>query len=122
MVGSLENNQSEDPSIPGGEVSLCTGLNNPYSLGVIGDAAVLDNLDVSAKVNAGGDIVAQGNVMSQCGGHILSAKKNFDIPHPIKKVGDCAIRALKVLQMMFIYAVEYPIKERLNCLHIGKDL
>ena len=45
MVGSLENNQSEDPAIPGG---LCTGLNNPYSLGVIGDAAILDNLDVAA--------------------------------------------------------------------------
>ena len=85
MVGSLENNQSEDPSIPGGEVSVCSGLNNPYSLGVIGDAAVLDNLDVAAKVNAGGDIIAKGNVMSQCGGHVLSAKKNFDIPHPTKE-------------------------------------
>jgi len=85
MVGSLENNQSEDPSIPGGEVSVCSGLNNPYSLGVIGDAAVLDNLDVAAKVNAGGDIIAKGEVKSQCGGHILSTKKNFDISHPTKE-------------------------------------
>ena len=44
MVGTLENNQSESPIIPG---ALCTGLNNPYSLGVIGDAAILDNIDVS---------------------------------------------------------------------------
>ena len=82
MVGSLENNQSEDPAIPGG---LCTGLNNPYSLGVIGDAAILDNLDVSVSIAAGKDIVAQGEVMSRCGKHILSAKKNFDIPHPTKE-------------------------------------
>ena len=82
MVGSLENNQSEDPAIPG---SLCTGLNNPYSLGVIGDAAILDNLDVSVSIAAGKDIVAQGEVMSRCGGHILSAKKNFDIKHPTKE-------------------------------------
>ena len=82
MVGTLENNQSEAPVIPGG---LCTGLNNPYSLGVIGDAAILDNLDVSLNIAAGKDIVAQGEVKSRCGNHILSAKKNFDIPHPNKK-------------------------------------
>ena len=82
MVGKLENNQSEAPTIPGG---LCTGLNNPYSLGVIGDAAILDNLDVSVSIAAGKDIVAQGEVMSRCGGHILSAKKNFDIKHPTKE-------------------------------------
>ena len=31
------------------------------------------------------NIVAQGEVMSRCGVHILSAKKNFDIPHPTKE-------------------------------------
>ena len=82
MVGTLENNQSEAPTIPGG---LCTGLNNPYSLGVIGDAAILDNLDVSVSIAAGKDIVAQGEVKSRCGTHILSAKKNFDIKHPTKE-------------------------------------
>ena len=82
MVCTLENNQSEDPAIPCG---LCTGLNNPYSLGVIGDAAILDNLDVSVSIAAGKDIVAQGEVKSRCGTHILSAKKNFDIKHPTKE-------------------------------------
>lgn len=40
---------------------------------------------VGANVTAGGNIVAAGEVMSQCGGHVLSAKKNFDIPHPTKE-------------------------------------
>jgi hypothetical protein len=83
MVGGLENNQCEPPIIPG---ALCPGpLNNPYSLGVVGDAAILDNLDVSVNIRAGANIVAQGEVMSRCGSHILSAKKNFDIPHPTKE-------------------------------------
>ena len=108
MVGSLENNQSEDPAIPGG---LCTGLNNPYSLGVIGDAAILDNLDVSVNIAAGRNIVAQGEVMSRCGGHILSAKKNFDIPHPTKKVGDYAIPAPKDLQTTFMSEVGVRVRK-----------
>ena len=37
------------------------------------------------EFTAGKDIKAQGNVISNCGGHILSAKKNFDIPHPTKE-------------------------------------
>ncbi len=82
MVGTLKNNQSEAPTIPG---ILCTGLNNPYSLGVIGDAAILNNLDVSFNIAAGNDINAQGEVRSRCGLHVLSAKKNFDIPHPTKE-------------------------------------
>lgn len=49
------------------------------------DVVVKDNAIIGGNVNAGGDIVAAGEVMSQCGGHVLSAKKNFDIPHPSKK-------------------------------------
>lgn len=70
------------PIIPG---TLCTGINNPYSLAVKGDAAILNTLDVSKNINAGLDINAQGEVKSRCGLHILSAKKNFDIPHPTKE-------------------------------------
>ena len=32
-----------------------------------------------------GDITSQGEVKSGCDSHILSAKKNFDIPHPTKE-------------------------------------
>jgi hypothetical protein len=82
MIGPLQNSDSPPPVIPG---SLCTGVNNPYSLAVIGDAAIFDNLDVAQDIAAGNNIIAQGEVMSRCGGHILSAKKNFDISHPTKE-------------------------------------
>jgi hypothetical protein len=81
MVGPNRNGEAIPPFIPG---SLCTGINNPYSLAVDGDAAIFNTLDVALNINAGLNIVAQGEVMSRCGGHILSAKKNFDIPHPTK--------------------------------------
>lgn len=79
MVGPCDNSDSPSPSVPG---SLCSGTHNPYSLCVSGDASIFDNLDVAQNIGAGGDITAQGEVKSRCGTHILSAKKNFDIPHP----------------------------------------
>jgi len=101
MVGPLTNGDPDvvPPFVPGG---LCLPATNPYALCVSANAAVMANLDVNFKIQAGGLIVAGGEVMSQCGAHMLSAKKNFDIPHPSKKDGDCAIRAQKVPQMMFM--------------------
>lgn len=90
MIGPMVNPDSPTPFIPG-IISACTPVNNsPYSLAVVGDAAIMNHLDVAANItngrniNAGGNIIARGQVMSQCGGHVLSAKKNFDIPHPTK--------------------------------------
>lgn len=82
MVGPNRNKEAIPPVVPG---ALCTGVNNPYSLAIDGDAAIFNTLDVALNINAGLNIVAQGEVMSRCGGHILSAKKNFDIPHPSKE-------------------------------------
>jgi len=82
MVGPNINSEATTPVVPG---TLCTGVNNPYSLAIDGDAAIFNNLDVAVNIAAGNNIVAQGEVMSRCGGHILSAKKNFDIPHPTKE-------------------------------------
>ncbi len=82
MIGPNVNSESSVPVVLGG---LCTPLHNPYSLCVTGDAAIFDNLDVQLNIAAGNNIIAQGEVMSRCGGHILSAKKNFDIPHPTKE-------------------------------------
>lgn len=91
MVGPLQNSDSPQPVILG-VVPCCTPVNNtPYSLAVQGNAAIFDNLDVNTNIsnggniNAGGNIIALGEVMSRCGSHILSAKKNFDIPHPTRK-------------------------------------
>ena len=82
MIGPNVNVDSKPPLIPG---TLCTGINNPYSLGVRGSSAFMDTVDVATDVNVGGDLTTQGEIKSRCGKHILSAKKNFDIPHPTKE-------------------------------------
>ena len=84
MAANLSNSDPDvkEPFVPG---SLCYGVHNPYSLTVAGDAAVFWNLDVARQIVGGSDICAQGHVISNCGGHILAAKKNFDIPHPTKE-------------------------------------
>jgi hypothetical protein len=115
MVGPNRNGEARTPNVPG---SLCTGTHNPYSFAVDGDAAIFNHLDVAQNIAAGNDIVAQGEVKSRCGGHILSAKKNFDIPHPTKSgwrlrhtcpegpSNDVYIRG-KVLNKTEIYLPEY---------------
>jgi len=82
MVGPTSNPNSPTPSLPGG---TCYGINNPYSLAVSGPSAFLGPVDAATNVVAGANVFAQGNVISNCGTHILAAKKNFDIPHPSKK-------------------------------------
>ena len=82
-IGPLTNSDvTRSPIIPG---SLCSGVNNPYSLAVVGASAFMDNLDCNMHIAAGRDIKAQGNVTSNCGGHVLAAKKDFDIKHPSKE-------------------------------------
>ena len=82
MIGPDTNADSPKPSVNG---SYCgTSPDNP-SLYVVGDSIIKANLFVSSKILSGEDIIASGDVKSQCGGHILSAKKNFDIPHPTKE-------------------------------------
>ncbi len=84
MAGPLMNMDpdAKPPFIPG---MLCYGIHNPYSLAVNGDAAVFWNLDVAMTVTAGSNVQAQAHVISNCFGHILAAKKNFDIPHPTRE-------------------------------------
>jgi hypothetical protein len=91
MIGPLTNPESPPPVVPG-VLQACVPTNNsPYSLAVLGDIVVGDSLDAVLTVNAGvavragALIISQGEVMSRCGTHILSAKKNFDIPHPTKE-------------------------------------
>ena len=79
MVAPLTNPDSPTPKAFGG---TCAGLHNPYSLAVAGPSIFFDTIDTNATVNVGQNVYAQGQVISNCGGHILSAKKNFDIPHP----------------------------------------
>ena len=84
-VGPLTNSDPDviPPFIPG---ALCYGpVSNPFSLAVIGPSAFMGNVETNADIVVGRHLAAQGDVISNCGGHILSAKKNFDIPHPVKE-------------------------------------
>ena len=83
MVGPNKNNESTDPVILG---TICGFNHTPYSLSVVGDACVFDNLTVNKQVEVGSHLLAQGEVISRFGGgmHVLSLKKNFDIKHPTK--------------------------------------
>jgi len=91
MVGPMTNSDSPPPFIPGVLVACGVFNHSPYSLCVWENAFVFNDLDVNSgivaggNINAGGNIVAQGDVLSFCGAHRLSAKKNFDIPHPTKE-------------------------------------
>jgi hypothetical protein len=91
MIGPLTNPESPPPSIPG-VLQACIPTNNsPYSLAVVGDAAIFDDLDVNLSVNAGVAVragllvLSQGDVWAFCGVHRLSKKKDFDIAHPTKE-------------------------------------
>ena len=72
---------------PKGSVTgaICGSVASNLSLYVKGNTAVQADLFVSGNNNVKGNVMAQGEVMSRCGGHILSAKKNFDIPHPTRE-------------------------------------
>ena len=82
MVGPLQNSDSPPPFAPD---SVCGVSANPLSIYCIGNSAVKGNFFASSDILARRNITAQGEVKSQCGRHILSAKKNFDIPHPTKE-------------------------------------
>ena len=79
MVAPLTNPDSPTPKAFGG---TCAGINNPYSLAVSGPSIFFDVIDTNATINVGQNLYAQGHVMSNCGGHVLAAKKDFDIQHP----------------------------------------
>jgi hypothetical protein len=91
MVGPLSNSDSPPPIIPGALIACGAWNHSPYSLAVIGDAAIFDNLEVNLDINAGAVVRAgalvqsQGDVVAFCGAHRLSLKKNFDISHPTKE-------------------------------------
>lgn len=82
MVAPLDNDDSPSPNVGG---NICGASPNKLSLYCIGNSAVKGNFFVSSNIRARIDIVAKGEVKSQCGTHVLSKKKNFDIPHPTKE-------------------------------------
>jgi len=86
MIGPNQNAEAIPPIpiIPG----LIAGFNHsPYSLSVVGDACVFDNLTINRQLEVGTNVLAQGEVIARVLGrpHILSVKKDFDIQHPTKE-------------------------------------
>lgn len=84
MVGKAVNSDMLGPPfIPG---AICGFNHSPYSLAVDGDAAIFNNLTVNRQIEVGSNLLAQGEVVARVLGrpHILSIKKDFDIPHPTK--------------------------------------
>ena len=82
-IGPLTNSDVlTPPFIPG---AFCFGPPaNPFSLAVTGSAGFLGPVQTAENVVVGGNLLAQGEVISRCGLHVLSLKKNFDIAHPTK--------------------------------------
>ena len=84
MIGPSINAESTIPIVPG----VIAGFNHsPYSLSVVGDAVIFNNLSVNGQIEVGTHLLAQGEVVSRVLGrpHILSVKKDFDIQHPTKE-------------------------------------
>ena len=101
-VGPLVNEDNLVPPIVPGV--LCYGTNNPYSFSVSGPSALMGNTDVAGNVTAMTNVQAQGEVMSNCGRHVLSLKKTFHLICliPIKRDGDSDMSVLKVLKLLCI--------------------
>jgi len=78
-VAPLVNSDAIPPFAPG---ALPLGLSNPYSLCASANAAVMGNLDVNFRFQAGGTV--SGTSVFDYSGNVLAAKKDFDIPHPTK--------------------------------------
>jgi len=55
------------------------------SLFVRGDVKIEGDGETNAALMVVGDVKAEGDVKSNGGSHVLSAKKDFDIPHPTKE-------------------------------------
>ena len=85
-IGPLVNSDNKiPPFIPG---VFCYGPpSNPFSLAVSGPSGFLGNVETNADIIVGRHLAAQGDVISNCGRHVLSLKKDlpFDMPHPNKQ-------------------------------------
>lgn len=74
-----------------GDVDFYENVRIKEKLSVVDKADFHDDVVIKGNIRAGDSIhlkdnlVAQGEVKSNCGGHVLSNKKNFDIPHPSKE-------------------------------------
>ena len=67
------------------EETIVPDINTDGNVNVKKDVNVNGNVNVDGNVNVGKNVKAKKDVYSNNGKHRLSAKKNFDIPHPTKE-------------------------------------
>ena len=67
------------------DINTDGNVNVKKSVNVKIDVNVDKNVNVKGNVNVDKNVKAKGEVYSSNGAHRLSAKKNFDIPHPTKE-------------------------------------
>jgi hypothetical protein len=72
----------QEPNTP--DINTDGNVNVKKSVNVKIDVNVDRNVNVKGNVNVDKNVKAKGEVYSSNGAHRLSAKKNFDIPHPTK--------------------------------------
>ena len=73
----------QEPNTP--DINTDGNVNVKKSVNVKIDVNVEKNVNVKGFVNVNRNVNADGDVYSGKGKHRLSAKKNFDIPHPTKE-------------------------------------
>jgi hypothetical protein len=86
MVGQTDNVDCDSPKrslYVKGDVKIDGDRRTPNALHITGTHSTL--LQVDGNVVGSKNIKAQKEIYSNGGAHRLSAKKNFDIPHPTKK-------------------------------------
>lgn len=84
LYGTLNVIKSPDePTTP--DINTDGNVNVEKNVNVKIDVNVKRNVNVKGNVNVDGSVKAKKEVYSNNGKHRLSAKKNFDIPHPTKE-------------------------------------
>ena len=66
-----------------GNVKINGDAKTAFAFDVTGDTLLTGNEEVTGSINAGGNV--NGGSVTDSGGNVLSAKKDFDITHPTKE-------------------------------------
>ena len=66
-----------------GNVKINGDTKTVFAFDVTGDTLLTGNEEVTGSINAGGNV--NGGSVTDSGGNVLSAKKDFDITHPTKE-------------------------------------
>lgn len=77
--------QSEAAAMFIGDVDIYGYSRIKDRLSVCKKADFKEDVIIGNDILVGGNVITSGEIRSECGKHVLSRKKNFDIPHPSKE-------------------------------------